>query len=213
MRRFRVQLTNDSIGALNPAYVGFDFLGGPSGGGTKEEVGAQIIAFFYISQFAAGGSRIAGITVATDNGPGVALPFPVDALNAMSDPDVAFGTTYGEVPFGAGALAPVGTSILLTEHTAVGGRHNGRCYLPYAAAATIDAAGLVSAATATQVIESYRLAIMGDPSLTPSGWATVEPHPVVGQKVGSGVLATFTEHEVITATCSRTPATLSSRKR
>lgn len=206
LNRIKLVITSTYAGPDNPAIIGFDFGGSIDTG----EALASMIGYLYASQTLSAGVSMTGASMVTDDGPAVGMDFPATELVALTGGN-GLGSTWGAVDFGAGAMAPVGTSILVTERTDIGGRHNGRCYLPWPATACFGSNGYVLASTIAQARGAYEALFLGATAngVLPSGWTPFTVPPAIRTKIGTEVSA----QPVRTVSVSPIPATLSSRKR
>lgn len=217
MFQIRLTITSDLVGLANPAQVTFGFDPDKAGiARTASDNLAACIAFIGTSGVMAGGIRIqsaAMLTPAAGDG-AVQIPWPDEELGVYAAVHGDnFGTSYGAVPVGiAGGLAAIGTSVLVTESTSVGGRRNGRLYLPWAGQGALSANGLVAAEAQTQCAASYNCFLRGIASSGPfvDFSEVVEDHEpyVIG-----GSASAPTSLAVTSVRVSPTPATLRSRKR
>lgn len=112
---------------------------------------------------------------------------------------------FGDPITGNGDGASLGTSITVTEQTVLGGRHNGRKFIPWIAASTLDAAGAVATANAAFVADVYTYCCLGvDPATgDPIGGSFAELPLVAGVDASS----------IVGVRVSTTPARLRSRIR
>lgn len=213
--RIRVSISNSHTSPLNPAIVGFDF--DPASG--ILDVGqalAQSIAFLWNTGVIGDGSSITDATLSNAVSgawsPGEHLPWPVSELDVLgSDLSINFGYAFGESTFGQlGGISGLGTSVLVTEQVAAGGRRNGRLYLPYCSPGAIDPNGTISSTARASAVNAYRAFLMSDRAGTAwsgsNGNNLVDLGPCVTGP--TGVASPVTGVRV-----SQVPATLSSRKR
>lgn len=214
LSRIKMSIANTHTSPANPAVIGLDV---DLAGTSVAQALAQFIGFAWNTAVIGDGSSIQDATVAEYSelrfGPSSHVPWPAAELADLgSDNSLNFGASYGAVTFGQpGGIAPLGTSVLITETTQIGGRHNGRMYLPWASPAAFDSAGVVTALARGQVAAAYNAWILGNKVGTswmesPAG-DHIEALPSV--VVGAG----GTSHPVLGVRVSTTPATLSSRKR
>lgn len=164
--RYTATLTHDASPG-NPAMVGFD-LGGDHDGA---DAVAQIVAFFVLSGAFALGTRVAGVGVSTKIAGGkftapVPAPYPAEKIATLIhayNPTFDVGTGWSEMVIGETAdLLPIGTSLLVSEHSTGGGRSaTGRMYLPWSGLSQCDAGGLVRADLPGRVDACYRTFLMG----------------------------------------------------
>lgn len=207
MIRIKLTVTSAYAGPDNPAIIGFDFEGSSI---DPAEALASMIGYLYASQVLSAGVTMTGATIATDDGPSVGMDFPAGELAGLTGGS-GLGSTWGETDFGAGSMAPIGTAILVTERTAIGGRHNGRLYLPWPATACFGSNGYVLGTTVAQARAAYEAIFLGaDPTgRLPAGWDPFTVPPAVRTRVGTAVSGST----ILTVTVSPIPATLRSRKR
>lgn len=159
--------------------------------------------------YAAGGAGIIGVDAGTLGDP--LIPFAVDGTQigawqtalAGSGLEAADFGGYGS-DLGSGDPLPAGTSVTLMEHTALGGRHNGRKYLPYANEASC-VGGVLDATIAQTIVWSYQFWIQG---IVPF------PGPVLPADAGDLVpVAGATNSPIGTIYCSSAFSRLRSRQR
>lgn len=206
LQRIKLTITSAAAGPDNPAIIGFDF----GGSVDAAECLASMIGYLYASETLSAGVTMTGASLATDDGPAVGMEWPGAELVALTG-GAGLGTTWGETDFGAGSMAPIGTCILVTERTDIGGRHNGRLYLPWPATACFGSNGYVLASTVTQARGAYEAIFLGATAsgALPAGWTPFTVPPAVRTKIGTATTA----ESVRTVSVSPIPATLSSRKR
>lgn len=187
-QRYIVQITNTGVDSSNVAQFGIELaenLADP-----LPEQTAQIVAYATSASYScmANGVRLAGILYyAVGSNLGVQLPFPATEYAAIRAATTGLPamTDWNDVDFDAGGsrpLTPLGTSIVVSEYTGVGGpRGRGRHYLPFPASNTVDAGGRVALATRTAIEESYNQYIKNVPATPPLN----DIFPVVGNAAGT----------------------------
>lgn len=155
--RYTATVSSDAEGT-NTAQVGFT-----SSTTISPVTGAMLVACYLnngLHNCAASGTRLQGITYRGAGTAGaISIAWNTEIYNAIntylaglggSPLDVgAYGVDIGQSGLG---LAPVGTSIVMSERTATLGRTGlGRHYLPFIAASAITTAGLLNTATGNAV--------------------------------------------------------------
>jgi len=193
--RFVITFSNDNVEATNYQQFGIE-LGSDVYTPGVPEVTAQIIAYVtgacrWVSDQS---TKIQGIThrdplasVATP------VPFPTAeyaalyAANIGDFPKLVGITGYDQAMGETGnPLSPLGTSIVVTEYTAVGGPGGrGRHFLPFVGTFSITGGGYVQPTHRAGVEELYRAFILGDGT----GTDTVELEPVVENAAGTSATA------------------------
>ncbi len=163
--RYIVRFANSNVNSLNFQLCDVDIQGN---GTTAPAVAtAQIIAYFagQGAESMAVGTSITSVTyIASSTNLGVVQPFPdsqydaiqteFSSLPAMS----AYGVDIGR---STGALAPLGTSIVMTERTADGGPSGrGRHYLPFISEELVNAQGQVVGSAITALEANYKRFIL-----------------------------------------------------
>lgn len=160
-----VSIANDAIGESNPAQVSFDF----SSQLNPDQLVARCISYLALAGQAvwAQGTRIIGARIRLNGDAGsVDWPFPV--LEYASDKASFAGlgktiptmTAYGVV-LGGGALAPIGTSVCVSEQTATASRKGrGRHYMPFVASTAVDGVGQYKSNLADALAESVSVAFL-----------------------------------------------------
>jgi hypothetical protein len=154
-----VKLTNTAVAQDNYQIVDFDF---DATTGTEAECVAGVIAYLAscgASDAIAEGTSIVEVTTreAADPG-GVPQPFPVAAYTALlasATPPPTPGVLAFPIGLGGGALAPLGTSISVSERTLTPGPHGrGRHFLPFTPVDAVNGGGQLIPAIAA-LIETY----------------------------------------------------------
>lgn len=156
-----MSLTNSNEGGiLNVAQIGLECA--PAGGSDRDTTVAQWVAYIVAARgyFLASGTLITGVKY-REHGTGgfVEVPFPsaeYGALVALNPALVAL-SDYDSVVLGAsGGLAPVGTSVCVTEYTSTFGRTGrGRHFLPFVNKAKVDGAGLLDTNSIVNIEDAY----------------------------------------------------------
>ncbi|HEV8177034.1 MAG TPA: hypothetical protein VGP44_05035 [Gemmatimonadales bacterium] len=209
-----VKFQNDNVDATNYQIVDFDIdytiVGVPQS--SNEQV-AEILAYFgALSGGFATGTRLVEVGW---RGPGSAgatpWPFPLTEYNAIrADPDAGpwalpAWTAYGTA-MGSGNLAPLGTSISVSERTAqVGRTGRGRHFLPFTSANTVSAGGTVGTGRLALIDDAYATFLLGA-GTTPLA-ATPAPGVVVSNR------AKTTAYAITTVKAQPVFSNLESRRR
>lgn len=200
---------NSNVSSANYALIDFDFR---STDLSMEQLGALVITYCEVM----GGRGILGddtiLQGVQQRAIGTAgflpLPYPVtQASTAMADYNTEFSTAltsagaYG-VTLGAGVLAPLGTSVSVSEITGHAGRTGrGRHFLPYVSAGAVDSSGQLLSAGRTYVEQAYNFLILDNTTFSGA------PIPVVtGTWDGTG-------HEIIACKAQPVFSNLESRRR
>lgn len=189
--RFEVTWTNDAMGAFNPALISFV----TDNSETFGQNVAQIVAYCRLAGAAyAQPSKIAGVTSSEVDftlpghyAPKIPQPFPLTEWNALRGTDSALPawSGWGGSVSGGGGAMPAGTSVNVAEYTDLGGRHNGRHYLPWVGSGVLDSSGGgIQSATITAISDAYYKYIL--PSTVTGGRAQLFPI-VVGKTVASSI--------------------------
>jgi hypothetical protein len=182
------EIENDLIGPANKAQVGFAFNTALS----VEQCAAAIVGYLGGIQgaFATGTKLVALKARGAGTVGAISLGFPVVEYNALralatgSFPAItSYGTLPGSLVGGGGSLAPLGTSLSVTEQTLTPGpRGRGRHYLPYMAAGNVAANGGASTALVTLVKSQWEKAMglsdLGASQLAPQVKPCVTRAPV-----------------------------------
>ena len=200
VNRITISLVNTNESVSNNALVSFVLTGS-----VPYQQQAALCAA-YLS--AAGGhcmaqsTSIRGINVrAAGSAGGLAIPFPRDAYDILQPELVAAGVPavadldYGdEIGFIGGFLAPVGTSVCVSERTATLGRTGiGRHFLPFTTSASVTSGGELASSTITNLTDDYEGTFLNSditgypygPAVAPSNLSTthlitaVIPQPVL----------------------------------
>jgi hypothetical protein len=165
--RFQAELTNDASGSGNPAYVHFDFFDPPTVGDAF--IASLILQFLGTGYPAALNTRINGITVQAGGvGTLVPVPFPTAqyAVRAAANTFITPMAAYG-VAFGAGALAPAGSSETVSLYSTLLNRHGyGRLYLPFLGAPAVNSSGALDGAYVAGTAEAYLATFLATPGST-----------------------------------------------
>lgn len=213
--RWTVQLINDEVAELNYAEFGIECV--PAMGITVAERAAAIIAYTTLvcGEVSAGGTRIAALKFrAGGETVSVAVPFPIDdydtlqTANVANFPNLVAQAAYGEeVGNPAAGLAPLGTSVVVTEYTAVGGpAGRGRHYIPFIGGTCITPGGYLDTGIRTTVELCYNAIILGIPT-APAWVGTSGLDPVVEKSDGLSSL------DVTNVKCQPVFSNLKSRRR
>jgi hypothetical protein len=165
--RFILDITNDAIGAGNPAQVHFDF--DTTSIGSTEDLAAACIAFVSGASAAAVNSRIVGVNYRASGAAGaIPVAFPVTEYASIVAAN-GFLTAMGAyaVAYGIGALAPAGSSETLSLYTALAGRAGtGRIYLPWVGSSFVTGTGGLDPAYVAGMEEAYLAMFLGTPGAT-----------------------------------------------
>lgn len=180
-----IKTSNDAVNAANYQVNRFAFNAPVM---DVDELAACILAYFYTIEAVdvfAQNTRIVGIDSRPNGSSGaVAVPFPTTAYAALvvAVPALPSVTTYvGTI--GAGNLAPLGTSISVSERTAtVGPTGRGRHFLPFTSRNVVDTGGTLIPATGGAIEDAWNDFIRGD------ALVAGVPNPVVrpGSATGGG---------------------------
>lgn len=172
--RYVIKMLNDNVSATNYEQFGIE-CNLASNGVLQGQGAAQIIAYIAknASAILANDSQIAAIML-TPSGTnlGVNIPFPVTEYAALKVLDAALPTmtAYGVAIGASGGLAPLGTSIVVTEYTNVGGpAGRGRHFFPFYNKAKVDGNGLADSASRAAVVVNYSDWILGDGAFAVDG--------------------------------------------
>jgi len=178
--QFRMSLTNSNEGGvLNVAQFGIETDSSVTLSVAQQT--AQIIAYVVAARgaFLASGTLITRMQYrAHGSGGFLDVPFPdteYNDLEALNTPQLTPMHDYGDTVLGvSGGLAPVGTSVCMTEYTNVFGRKGrGRHFLPFVAKTKVDGAGLFDGTSAGIVQDAYNnyilntVALFGTTTLLP----------------------------------------------
>lgn len=172
--RFVAQFDNSNVDAANYQLVDLDASAVTTL--TDAEIAAQFIAFWVVvgpSVIATGTSLVSVTKYPIGGGAGVPIPFPVAEYAALvvDVPGLPSRTAYpAAVGATASALAPLGTSVVVTEYTGVGGPGGrGRMFTPFAAVGAVDSAGFVSSSARSAIEVAYRLWLQDSPPTLSTG--------------------------------------------
>lgn len=165
-------------GSSNKAQIGFVL---DQVDGSQPSAAASVIVYLGGAMNACCGQvAITGIDIATQpDGPYNPMLFPltqVEDITALINPE--FSGTVPDInewgyTLGGGALLTLGTSICVAEYTTIGGRRNGRHYLPWIGTDTANNDGSLKSARGSIVSELYSLVMLD--SATVLGDYLVEP--------------------------------------
>lgn len=180
--------TNTNVEATNYQQFGIEFSSPALG--DYQKVFAQIIAYAAAAGVTmASGTSIENLKwIGAGTNVGIFVPFPVAEyadLVADSGGSIVAMSAYGVDLVAPGfELCPLGTSIVVSEYTAIGGpAGRGRHFLPFTSTQNLTAGGLVDLATRTLVTEAY-----SDLILNPAGGSystAIAVNPVVGNSAGT----------------------------
>lgn len=169
-QRWIVLTTNDNVNEINFAEFGIELQDGNAV--SNEQTAVQIIAYTAVvgAEVMADGTRLAGLKL-REAGENVSIdyPFPVDAYdtfqtaNVANYPGMVAMAAYGEVIGDPGAgLAPLGTSAVITEYSAIGGpAGRGRHYLPFIGGTCITPGGYLDPTIRATLELAYNNLILG----------------------------------------------------
>lgn len=203
-----VKFTNDSVNPLNFQLCDMDLDGTLSP--LPPVATAQILAYFagQSLETAAASLRIVSVTLTpAGTNLGTLVPFPVAEYAAIR---AAFGSlpamaAYGVAIGRAGeSLAPLGTSIVVTERTATGGPGGrGRHFLPFISENLIGGDGYVASTAIAPVEANYGRFIQDSTGSA----ALVDLHPILVNA------AQTTQKNITTVSCQPVFSNLRSRRR
>lgn len=190
--RYTVLLTNDNVNELNFAEFGIELQDG--NGATEIEQAVQIIAYTAVvgAEVMADGTRIAGLKFKlAGTNTSVEVPFPTtaygvfQAANVANYPGMVAMSAWGEVIGDSGAgLAPLGTSVVVTEYSTTGGpAGRGRHYLPFIGGTCITPGGYLDP-TIRATIELAYNNLIRDVGLSPAAVGAVDLLPQIEQSNG-----------------------------
>jgi len=172
--RFVAKFSNSNVDAANYQLVDLDASSVTTL--TDEEVAAQFIAFWVVvgpSVIATGTDLVEVVKYPGGGGAGVPIPFPVTeyAQLVVDVPGLPARSAYPcSVGATASALAPLGTSVVVTEYTAVGGPGGrGRMFTPFAAVGCVETNGGVKLTARSAIETAYRLWLMDSPPTLSTG--------------------------------------------
>ncbi len=163
-------------GPLNPAQVGFILDSGLSSM-TDDQAVATVISYVAKAMSASSvAGEISRVRVASGV-PGAWGPF-ADAACPTSeladwhaiDSDSPTATAFPIAVGSGSALASVGTSVNVAELTTIGGRHNGRHFLPWVKTSALDNSGLVHSTTINDVNDAAAWRLGGTIYTQPAWW-------------------------------------------
>lgn len=205
--RYIIRMSNSGVNPLNFAQFGIELLGGSLV--PVPQVVAQLCA--YVVSVGAGAiaedtfiDRVTYQEAGTDGY--LPQPFPTTEWAALvaANPDLGAATAYSGIVVGTGGLAPLGTSIVVTEYSATGGPSGrGRHFIPFVNTTCLDTAtGFLNAANIAAIGVSYATYI------SPSGVDGASfLDPVVVPESGG------TEKAVVTVVVQPVLSNLRSRRR
>lgn len=170
-----VKFTNDNVNPNNFALCDADFNDAGATASPTQAL-ADLIAYFagQGAESMADTTRIVGVTYyPAGTNFGLATTFPTVAYAAIkaiysSLPTMtAYGVNIGR---SGESLAPLGTSIVMTEYTAIGGPGGrGRHFVPFISENLINAQGTVATTAQTNMDANYRRFLMDTPTALPGG--------------------------------------------
>lgn len=170
---------------------------------------AQILAYFM--SVAAGAiatnTHVESVSYKAPGNVGfIPQPFPVTAWAALValNPDLGAASTYAALEPGTGGLAPLGTSIVVTEYSAVSGpKGRGRHFLPFINQTCLDdVTGFVNAGNRAAIEAAYNTYVLN----TVSGNGSVALTPVIASSDGDF------ETVVTNVVCQQVLSNLKSRR-
>jgi hypothetical protein len=192
-QQLTISVVNSVQGDTNPALVSFVFVGEET---SVNDFAGAALAYMdgALRTIGISGLKITGCTVAPIDGgkvgAGVAVPFPT-AEYAAKYASVENATLHTQFPMstgvGNGTWAPRGSSILMTEFTATGGRHNGRHYLPFACKECINGSTGLVYDTAQASLQNAWNAAFFDIAPQVVTKATGTAHTILAVKASSNV--------------------------
>lgn len=212
--RFVLKFENDAVDANNFQEYGIETVYDPAVVDLEVAV-AQIIAYASCVAFncSAEGTRLVSIMF-TEHGTNVAVPqlYPASLVDAIVDANAslfafpAINNAYGnELGDSGDTLAPLGTSIVQTEYTAIGGPGGrGRHYLPFVGKEAVDVSGFVRPLLRNALQDAYRAFILASDTLATG---VVGLQPVVENA------AKTTVTPITSVKCQPVFSNLSSRRR
>lgn len=195
--KYVFKFENTAVASSNYQIVDVDV--NPAGG-TVRQNHAQILAYFSTVGFTTMGgvTRIAEVLYRPLGAAGaVALVFPTAEFAAVIAAATADGigpagmpTGYGSQISAAGNLAPLGTSISVSELTATVGRTGrGRHFLPFVGVNTMTGGGGLVAAQIDRIREAYLYFLQGivSSTLAPATSPVLNLSPLVTNAAGTPI--------------------------
>lgn len=165
--KYIVRFANAQVNALNFQLCDVD-VDGPSIT-PVQRASAQIIAYFAAQgiESMSNNTSITSVTVVqAGTNLGINVPFPVAQYAAIvaEFPSLPVMTAYGvNIGRSSGTLAPLGTSIVVTERTGSGGPGGrGRHFLPFVSEELVNAQGQVAGTAITNLQANYGRFILDD---------------------------------------------------
>lgn len=206
--KYIVRFTNTNVNSLNFQLCDIDIQG--NGTTAMNVAAAQIIAYFagQGAESMADGTSITSVTyIASSTNLGVVVPFPnteYDAIQAEFT-SLPVMSAYGvEIGRSTGSLAPLGTSIVMTERTASGGPSGrGRHFLPFISEELVNTQGQVASTAITNLEANYKRFILDGFAAT----SLVNLNPKVVNAAGD------TTRSITTAQAQPVFSNLASRRR
>lgn len=183
IRRFVIQTVSAYGSAINPAENVWRI---EAGGQSDPAIAAALLNYTYTAMnYFAGYFSVTAVLAGPDAGPLLALAYPLaeyEALHGLFPFGVDFVIdSYGVQTGNANEMCPPGASVLVTEYTSLGGRHNGRKYLPWLSTIGTDTNGLLEGTVQGSLPKVYLERILGTDSSTGDPIAGFTPlSPVVG---------------------------------
>lgn len=212
--RFVLKFENDAVDANNFQEYGIETVFDP-GVVPLDVAVAQIIAYAGCAAIncSAEGTRLVSIMY-TEAGTNVSVPMPYptalvaaivtanSSLFNFPSPFNSYGDDLGDA---GNTLAPLGTSIVQTEYTAIGGPGGrGRHYLPFVGQDAVDGSGFVRPLLRTSLQDAYKAFILFEDTLATG---VVKLQPVVENA------AKTTVTPITSVKCQPVFSNLSSRRR
>lgn len=185
--RFQARFTNDAVEATNYQEFGLE-IGADVPAIGLDVVSAQIIAYCScaLGLVSAEDTRLEQLSyIAAGTNVAVPVPFPTAAYATLRTANVAVWvrmqpmTAYGvDIGLSGAPLAPLGTSVVVSEYTAVGGpAGRGRHYLPFVSVFPVDVGGVCKPVVRVDVADAYNAFIRD--GVTPNAVGVVDLLPVV----------------------------------
>lgn len=205
--RYRVYWPSSIGGALNPAIVSF---GLTSNVVLSPEYAAHRLAAYCQTSGSevSGASSISQILFSFDGGPERPVAWDEDiwdeiVANQSSSHPVSSSMTYG-FEFGSGSMTIRGASVNMAEYTELGGKHNGRHYLPWIDAAALDTSGDLKATSRTYLVGAWNFYVKGDPDESDPWNCYLGPWVPTGSAGTPSLITDVTARPVVSRLRSRT---------
>jgi hypothetical protein len=214
---FVVEFANTAIPANNPQLVDFDCDLSIHSTST-DEVAARLYVYFArlaVANVIDHGTSIVGISYrAPGSAGGVPLSFPTarvtSFLNIVNAAPWNWATTdvgFGTVLPGSGPLAPLGTSISVSERSATPGpTGRGRHFLPFITSQAVNPGGQVGSGQLADIKQAYGTCFLGLDS-TGAGGGPVTVNPLITNA------ARTTDHPIVSVKPQPVFSNLESRRR